>query len=493
MLSLQWKINKIVSLFLFVIFFGVCFTHPVAAANSKIIFSDCPFSGFCNVNSDIDVINPDGSNVTKIGSGNFPEFSPDGTKIVFAAAMTTACVSLMPGQHTRWDIYTMNTDGTNIQNLTASQPCSNSIAPQWSPDGTKVVFMQSPFLNGSAGVYVINADGSNVTQLIAGGEYPVWSPDGTKIAYTAGAGRAPLHVINIDGSNDQNLGVFVNNFQPAWSPNGTEIAYIDNGQNGDFLNEVKPDGTGQKTFYLPPTGSNIWGLSWSPDGSQVALCMAIPNPFGRTNIYTLPATGGSATQIYNSTGNGCKSVSWGQIIPPNQPPVLQPISNRTIYEGDTYAVNSSFVDSDSTSWTATVDYGDGSGIQSLPLSALTFSLQHVYSVAGTFSVTVRIIDNQGATGMQTATIIVLVPTTASIKQTINQMYANGSITKLGSSLSSKLDQAQSAITTGNYAQARRILQSLINQIQAQSGNQITADAANILINQIQYLINSLPQ
>src|SRR5260370_37923178 len=40
---------------------------------------------------------------------------------------------------------------------------------------------------------------------------------------------------------------------------------------------------------------------------------------------------------------------------------VKTISNATINEEDTYTATKSFADPDSTSWTGSVDYGDGSG------------------------------------------------------------------------------------------------------------------------------------
>jgi hypothetical protein len=55
--------------------------------------------------------------------------------------------------------------------------------------------------------------------------------------------------------------------------------------------------------------------------------------------------------------------------------------------------NGSFTDPGSETWTATVDYGDGTGKQSLTLNAdKTFSLGHHYSKGGTVTVTVDVFD-----------------------------------------------------------------------------------------------------
>ncbi len=58
-------------------------------------------------------------------------------------------------------------------------------------------------------------------------------------------------------------------------------------------------------------------------------------------------------------------------------------------------------------WTATVDYGDGSGVQALALAAdNTFALQHEYQDDGTYTVTVNVSDADGGTGVQTLLVTV---------------------------------------------------------------------------------------
>ncbi len=59
----------------------------------------------------------------------------------------------------------------------------------------------------------------------------------------------------------------------------------------------------------------------------------------------------------------------------------------------------SFSDPGRDSWQASVDYGDGSGSQALPLNAdKTFSLDHVYMQTGNFTVAVRVKDQDGGVG-----------------------------------------------------------------------------------------------
>jgi PKD repeat protein len=115
---------------------------------------------------------------------------------------------------------------------------------------------------------------------------------------------------------------------------------------------------------------------------------------------------------------------------PNDPPVINPLSNASVNEGATYAAAGSFTDTGSTSWTATVDYGDGSGSQPLTLSGTNFSLSHIYQDNGAYTMTVSVTDNQGASDTETATVTVVNVASAvgTITASINPVQANTAIT-----------------------------------------------------------------
>ena len=86
-------------------------------------------------------------------------------------------------------IWVIDADGKNPMRLTDGLV---DWGPDWSPDGTKIVYDALP-----AGITVIDADGKNKRRLEnQGGAHPSWSPDGKRIVYTFGQ----IYVMDADGS-----------------------------------------------------------------------------------------------------------------------------------------------------------------------------------------------------------------------------------------------------------------------------------------------------
>ncbi len=83
----------------------------------------------------------------------------------------------------------------------------------------------------------------------------------------------------------------------------------------------------------------------------------------------------------------------------NGSPAVTVASSATVKEGESLVSNGSFSDPDSSSWSATADYGDGSGSQSLTLNGSQFSLNHTYGDDGSYSVAVTVTDNNGDAGV----------------------------------------------------------------------------------------------
>ena len=144
------------------------------------------------------VMNSDGSNPTRLGTGRFVanrgSWSPDGRWIAL----------------TRFSDYQIVL--VNAATGELGPPLGVGGGPSWSPDGRRIVF------NGQVAtglqVYVMNADGSNVQRLTTNDfndQYPVWTRDGKLITFHRYQYRsdstlpqprlvASLHMIHLDGT-----------------------------------------------------------------------------------------------------------------------------------------------------------------------------------------------------------------------------------------------------------------------------------------------------
>jgi len=87
-----------------------------------------------------------------------------------------------------------------------------------------------------------------------------------------------------------------------------------------------------------------------------------------------------------------------------------------------------------------------------------------------------------------------IPTTISeLKTEIEELGLQNEIDNQGivTSLIAKLNVAQKLIDNGKTDQAKNLLNALINEVQAQSGNHITVDATDILIESAEYILSHL--
>jgi TolB protein len=122
------------------------------------------------------------------------------------------------------EIWVMNADGTNPQRLTFNSLEERS--PDWSPDGTKIMYMcrlvpLTPFE-----ICVMNSDGTGGVEVLTNNTVPDltpgWSPDGTRISFFRGLnGQEQIYVMNYlaDENGDRHEEVLTAPPTTAFFPN----------------------------------------------------------------------------------------------------------------------------------------------------------------------------------------------------------------------------------------------------------------------------------
>ena len=170
-------------------------SNAIAATNTTSgAYGRIAFGGDGGSDSEIYVMNPDGSGVTRLTNNNeydrHPALSPDGKRIAFFGE-----------RDGKDEIWVMNAaDGSGQIRLTA-----DGYDPSWSPDGKKIAFVRNS--DGDGEIYVMNAaDGSEQTKLTNNTEFdfdPAWSSDSKKIAFSSVRdNNNEIYVMNAaDGSN----------------------------------------------------------------------------------------------------------------------------------------------------------------------------------------------------------------------------------------------------------------------------------------------------
>jgi Tol biopolymer transport system component len=252
---------------------------PSLRGPERIVFSSS--RGNITREPEIYIMRPDGTQQRRLTNNtardHSPALSPDRRRIVFVSNRDNPATG-------RLDIYSMNTDGGDVQRLT-NEPFLGSEMPAWSGDGERIVFMRGTH------IWTMNADGSEARQITEGiglHQHPAWSSDGRYIAFCSTRDATPEHPWNweiylLDVSTPVITHVRADILRrltfnthtdeyPRWSPDGRKIAFVsDRDSTGTTRNDeiyvMNNDGSDQQR--VTSDAAWDWYPAWSPNGRKI--------------------------------------------------------------------------------------------------------------------------------------------------------------------------------------------------------------------------------
>ena len=272
---------------------------------TKIAYASSPTQGAARR---IWVMNEDGSGKTQVTPAGdpsydelYPTWSADGARIAF--------IRRTPGDRcvAQTDIRVIDVDGSNEVSLGDGPGCEVA-SVNWSPDGTKLAYIDvSPF--GDSRLIVANADntGAHIIPLPYQASSPSWSPSGQWVLLPNGR-------VTPDGA----FACCYPNGAYGWSPDGRMLAFIQGtshpGSPTTYQILVREEGSGPETGFTVADLASP-DLDWQPRPPFIAP-PGYPRPRGAgpMSVSLVPAYDPCAAP---NTSHGAP-LSFGSCAPPSQ-------------------------------------------------------------------------------------------------------------------------------------------------------------------------------
>jgi DNA/RNA endonuclease G (NUC1) len=149
-----------------------------------------------------------------------------------------------------------------------------------------------------------------------------------------------------------------------------------------------------------PDVGDALSYQWSVDGAVAGIQPTLSRTFADNGTY--------AVRLIVADKFGAADTTTTMVTVANVAPTVSAFGGASINEGGAYGASGTLTDPGSDAWTATVDYGDGTGAQPLALAGKAFTLSHTYADNGSYTVTVTVTetDAEAASGAATATVAV---------------------------------------------------------------------------------------
>jgi Tol biopolymer transport system component len=245
------------------------------------------------------------SDDASLGSQRWPQWSPDGSRILFQAGenavLNESSIAAQPAS-----VYVGTPLSGSARKLPVQLPGGRAFAASWSPDGDTVVFSTGE------GLYTARADGHGPPRRIVAGadlHSAQWSPDGTLIAYVSGnslftfgkeklgnVGTSTIEVFDVASGIARSItGRDVLNANPVWMPDSRTLVFI-SGRGGGrdvYAVELRADGRAAREPERLTSGVGAHGVSVSRNGHLLLYSAYAPN----ANIWSIAIPSAGAVSV----------------------------------------------------------------------------------------------------------------------------------------------------------------------------------------------------
>jgi hypothetical protein len=282
----------------------------------------------------------------------YPTFSNDGTRLVFARTSGTTETDfaagadgsnvrdLLPSGPTIqwWDesasgdraIVARDVDGPRVISIVematgretplATDPALGIDLAMFRPGHDEIIYEHVPSdgLSGTK-VYIGPGDGTGTLRevKVADAASEAWpSPDGSRLVYTTWGATEPehgrVHVLDLDTGIDTPL-MFegsegTNELSPKFSPDGKQLVLRRFGADGDQVTIVPVDGVGPAIGVGPRYPNGGAETLWSPDGTQVLAAYGTNG-----SVWLLPTNGDPGRQLDGLSWD--RGITWQRLAP----------------------------------------------------------------------------------------------------------------------------------------------------------------------------------
>ena len=260
-------------------------------------------------------VNPDGTDVRQVTHppkgiiDDQPDWAPDGSLLAFERCPRESGSGPIGGSGC--SVYTVHPDGTGLTRISMCPPgdaaarCTDDSLPAFSPDGRSLVFGAS-----NASSKVVVTDLATHTQRVvvtATPNYivsdPQFSPDGTRIVFEKilrADGPRALFTVDVSGAHVRRLTAWTLDAgdNPDWSPDGRWILFrtheLHDGKQSQ-IDVIHPDGSGLRQLTRFKQGAIATSSSFSPDGQSIVY--GSDGVAGNADLYVMRADGSGRHRV----------------------------------------------------------------------------------------------------------------------------------------------------------------------------------------------------